>query len=306
MISFVKIVNEWGDAQQHAHTQKRKKERKHSSQFQNMFGRHGRALLRFRNSVSAHHKLACCGIVLTTMTTFSHHKSMCDPVPKLVVPVVPTTTTLEHKVTIEKPKSDGTLLQRAMKMLRYCRRLLDYLIFGVPIAFLAPTAYALQTVSPKTEDLLWSYAIWAIEQLGPTFIKFAQWASTRPDLYPPQLIQRLRRLQDDVSVHHPMSTVEKTLTEAFGEKWKGILELDPSPLGATSLTLDFPILHHVLTNNRRRMYRSSLQRSFEDDGLDHRRGDQANPPARRKFGEWQGIPFNSPLTFLVMISTYTS
>ena len=62
----------------------------------------------------------------------------------------------------------------------------------------------------------------------------SQWASTRPDLYPPALIRRLEKLQDDVRVPHghSMATVESTLRGAFGPDWKEYLELEPTPLGA--------------------------------------------------------------------------
>jgi len=38
----------------------------------------------------------------------------------------------------------------------------------------------------------------ALEELGPTFIKFGQMLSTRPDLLPPEFIAELRKLQDEV------------------------------------------------------------------------------------------------------------
>ena len=34
------------------------------------------------------------------------------------------------------------------------------------------------------KEFLWSYYLSSIQYLGPTFIKLAQWASTRPDLFP--------------------------------------------------------------------------------------------------------------------------
>ena len=38
-----------------------------------------------------------------------------------------------------------------------------------------------------------------LERLGPTFVKLGQVASTRPDLIPEDVIEELRRLQDDVA-----------------------------------------------------------------------------------------------------------
>ena len=138
---------------------------------------------------------------------------------------------------------------------RYLWRFLHYCFYGAPLVVMVPVA--MLGVSSTAEEAIWNYLIWAIEQLGPTFIKcvlylnlckllsciiysiiilvfirLAQWASSRPDLYPPMLIKRLQRLQDDVTVRHSMTTVEKTLTSSFGPNWKDQLELESKPIGA--------------------------------------------------------------------------
>ena len=64
--------------------------------------------------------------------------------------------------------------------IRYCSRVFEYLLYGIPLAIVAPIAYYSKDISPVLEESLWIYIIWTVEQLGPTFIKFAQWASTRP------------------------------------------------------------------------------------------------------------------------------
>jgi len=124
------------------------------------------------------------------------------------------------------------IIRLAKKMLEYLQRLCAYTILGVPIVCVGSTAYALGGVAPAIEDVVWDSIIWAIQTLGPTFVKLAQWASTRPDLYPPALIKRLESLQDDVKVNYSMRTVENTLREAFGDNWKDIIEIDGKPLGA--------------------------------------------------------------------------
>ena len=128
-----------------------------------------------------------------------------------------------------EPSAFEALVRKAKNGLRYLGRILQYALYGAPAIALVPIA---SIVGGQTEEWIWNYLIWSIEQLGPTFIKFAQWMSSRPDKFPPRLIERLQRLQDDVTTYHSMSTVENTLKDAFGEDWKSNLTLDPKPLGA--------------------------------------------------------------------------
>ena len=50
---------------------------------------------------------------------------------------------------------------------------------------------------------------------GATFIKLAQWASTRPDFFPPELCTILSELQTSTPAHSPAVT-QAQLREAFG------------------------------------------------------------------------------------------
>src|SRR6185295_14678096 len=54
-----------------------------------------------------------------------------------------------------------------------------------------------------------------LDELGPTFVKFGQLLSTRPDIVPPDVIAELRKLQDDVSPF-PMKDVERVVREELG------------------------------------------------------------------------------------------
>src|SRR5213079_640068 len=55
-----------------------------------------------------------------------------------------------------------------------------------------------------------------LDELGPTFVKFGQLLSTRPDVVPPDIISELRGLQDDVRPF-PFADVERTMTEELGQ-----------------------------------------------------------------------------------------
>ena len=54
-----------------------------------------------------------------------------------------------------------------------------------------------------------------LDELGPTFVKFGQLLSTRPDVMPPDIIAELRKLQDDVSPI-PFEDVRRVVEEELG------------------------------------------------------------------------------------------
>jgi ubiquinone biosynthesis protein len=75
----------------------------------------------------------------------------------------------------------------------------------------------------------------ALEELGPTFIKFGQALSTRTDLLPTDLITELTLLQDSVPPL-PAGAAEKAIEEALGYGIGDIfVEFDPQPLAAASI-----------------------------------------------------------------------
>lgn len=79
----------------------------------------------------------------------------------------------------------------------------------------------------------------------------AQWASTRPDIFPQKLISKIVKLQDDVPMHHSFATVEKTLQDAFGTDWRNKIDIDPNPLGTgmpalLSCNISRCIIHSIL------------------------------------------------------------
>jgi predicted unusual protein kinase regulating ubiquinone biosynthesis (AarF/ABC1/UbiB family) len=74
-----------------------------------------------------------------------------------------------------------------------------------------------------------------LESLGPTFIKLGQILSTRADLLPPEYLDALSRLQDNVEPF-AYDDVEKTVRDELGVRVShAFVEFDRLPLAAASL-----------------------------------------------------------------------
>jgi ubiquinone biosynthesis protein len=74
-----------------------------------------------------------------------------------------------------------------------------------------------------------------LEELGPTFVKFGQVLSTRPDIVPADIIHELVKLQDRVS---PLeyATVVQVVQEELGLTVERVFEsFEPEPLAAASI-----------------------------------------------------------------------
>jgi ubiquinone biosynthesis protein len=73
------------------------------------------------------------------------------------------------------------------------------------------------------------------DELGPTFVKFGQLLSTRPDIVPLDIIAELRKLQDEVSPF-PMDDVERVVVEDLGlTVEQAFLSFDEQPIAAASI-----------------------------------------------------------------------
>jgi ubiquinone biosynthesis protein len=74
-----------------------------------------------------------------------------------------------------------------------------------------------------------------LDELGPTFVKFGQLLSTRPDVVPPDIIAELRGLQDDVRPF-PFEQAERVIEEDLGNSIDRLfLEFDSVPVAAASI-----------------------------------------------------------------------
>lgn len=76
----------------------------------------------------------------------------------------------------------------------------------------------------------------ALEELGPTFIKFGQILSTRPDFLPPEFIKELEKLRDNTPPFD-FSLVRQIIEEELGKPSQEVFRyFDPVPVAAASLS----------------------------------------------------------------------
>jgi ubiquinone biosynthesis protein len=103
------------------------------------------------------------------------------------------------------------------------------------------------------------------DELGPTFVKFGQLLSTRPDVVPPDIVVELRKLQDDVSPF-PFSQVEQVIAEELGQPIERLfVEFVEQPIAAASIG---QVHQAVLPNGRRvavKVQRPTAPRQIEAD-----------------------------------------
>ena len=104
-----------------------------------------------------------------------------------------------------------------------------------------------------------------LDELGPTFVKFGQLLSTRPDVVPPDIVFELQALQDQVT-QFPYEDVERVIREEFGlEVEQLFLEFEREPVAAASIGQ----VHRALLPNGRRVavkvQRPDAPRTIEAD-----------------------------------------
>eukprot|EP00554_Chaetoceros_debilis_P002484 CAMPEP_0194087012 /NCGR_PEP_ID=MMETSP0149-20130528/23487_1 /TAXON_ID=122233 /ORGANISM="Chaetoceros debilis, Strain MM31A-1" /LENGTH=593 /DNA_ID=CAMNT_0038770255 /DNA_START=191 /DNA_END=1972 /DNA_ORIENTATION=- len=95
-----------------------------------------------------------------------------------------------------------------------------------PLIILTPAAILNATCdeygpnsSNAISDLAWTYSLYTVQHLGPTFVKLCQWAATRRDLFPSHVCDRLSKLQDAAFLHSWKHT-HKILSDAFGDNYE--------------------------------------------------------------------------------------
>src|ERR687898_2805844 len=104
-----------------------------------------------------------------------------------------------------------------------------------------------------------------LDELGPTFVKFGQLLSMRPDVLPPDIIAELRGLQDDVRPF-PFELAKQSIEEELGQPIERLfLEFEEAPMAAASIG---QVHRAVLPNGHRvavKVQRPGAPRQIEAD-----------------------------------------
>jgi ubiquinone biosynthesis protein len=105
----------------------------------------------------------------------------------------------------------------------------------------------------------------ALEELGPTFAKLGQVLSTRPDLLPPEFIEELATLQDNVP---PLTEeqVVRVMEQELEVPWEDVFEsIDPTPMAAGTIA---EVHRATLTDGERvvvKVQRPTAREEIEQD-----------------------------------------
>ncbi|XP_055827155.1 uncharacterized protein LOC129895459 [Solanum dulcamara] len=105
------------------------------------------------------------------------------------------------------------------------------ILFSPSIA-MAPFA---EVLGPRFRNLWLQVVHRTLERAGPAFIKWGQWAATRPDLFPRDLCAELSKLHSQAPEHN-FAYTKKVVEKAFGRKLSEIFDdFEQTPVASGSI-----------------------------------------------------------------------
>ncbi|KAH9610681.1 hypothetical protein KSS87_003690, partial [Heliosperma pusillum] len=111
-------------------------------------------------------------------------------------------------------------------------RAITLAVLFTPSIAMAPFA---DSFGPEFRNLWLRVVHRTLEQAGPAFIKWGQWAATRPDLFPRDLCTELSKLHSKAP-EHSFEYTKRTVEQAFGRKLTEIFEsFEEKPVASGSI-----------------------------------------------------------------------
>ncbi|EJD03596.1 ABC1-domain-containing protein [Fomitiporia mediterranea MF3/22] len=155
----------------------------------------------------------------------------------------------ETQHVINSPDEEGrSLLARLRRILRdwlfepifTARRFVHLFFIFIPVILTSPAVLCgtvqLRRGGERSGALWWySFLVRALERAGPTFIKVAQWAASRRDIFPTELCARLGKLHSrgkPHSIQHTRRVIERVFQRPFEDVFE---EFDEKPIGVGAI-----------------------------------------------------------------------
>ncbi|KAF8304998.1 ABC1-domain-containing protein [Clavulina sp. PMI_390] len=143
----------------------------------------------------------------------------------------------EHK-TITRRVLD-LVIDRIWEPLCTGARFLHLFVLFMPVILTSPMLFVGQPRRKGGDGwgALWWYGflVAQMQRAGPTFIKLAQWAGSRHDLFPAKLCERLGSLHSNGRPHsfaHTKRVIERAFRRPFNQVFQ---EFDPEPIGTGAI-----------------------------------------------------------------------
>ncbi|KAL5535829.1 hypothetical protein ACEPAF_3923 [Sanghuangporus sanghuang] len=160
------------------------------------------------------------------------------------------------------------------------RRFAYLLIIFVPVILTAPVVFfgtvEVRAGGERTGTLWWyNFLVRALQMAGPTFIKLAQWAASREDIFPTELCRRMGKLHSNGkphSIRHTRRVIERVFQRPFEDVFE---EFDEKPIGVGAIA---------------QVYRATLRKDLIPPSY-------LNPRRQRPYGAHAfdpNVPFEPP------------
>jgi hypothetical protein len=152
----------------------------HSSSFSTLSSASSSTFFRYSS-------LAALSLYFTSSSNCEQHFLSHTQPPPPPLHIAPLPSPLPLPQTVEQIETTFQTVKRVVYSLwKYLKRIFYAskritecsLVIGAAVVIAPPALYF------GKEEFLWQHIVDSIQYLGPTFIKLAQWASSRPDLFP--------------------------------------------------------------------------------------------------------------------------
>jgi hypothetical protein len=162
----------------------------------------------------------------------SHNLSSCDSPSTAISPPKPLP---QLSLPKEEISSFWNTLKNSLRWFLDLLRLIKRLT--LVSAYLTPTILTspILLVGSSTLDAKWWQLVrYSIFACGPCLTKFAQWAATRPDIFPTRFCKELELLQAK-SFEHSWEETVRIFDEIYGPQWSDILTLNQVSISGSGL-----------------------------------------------------------------------